>query len=216
MFFLSTLEESIRLEPKDLDKPRADAISLVIEELFVDKIVQDLGLVVTLYDIVSIASGFVHHSDGGPRFQVVFRVVVFRPFAGEVIVGKIKRVSRAGLHVSLGFFDDVIIPEHYLQEESMFDEAEQLWFWKYVGEDGQENKLYMELDEDIRFKSKAVRFQAIPTPEELRKAREKDPLIGTAEKPLALMEVIGEVYSEGLGPVAWWMDDDEENEQMPS
>lgn len=210
MFCVCTLEESIRVEPKDLGKPRAAAVSRVIEDLFIDKVIQDLGLIVTLYDIVNIASGFVHHSDGGARFLTTFRVVVFRPFPGEVIVGKLKRVTREGLHISLGFFEDVLVPEHYLPEVSLFDEAEQLWFWKYVGEDGQEHKLYIELDEDIRFRAKTVKFNTVPTPEQLRKLQGEDPLVGTSEKPFAVMEVIGEIYSDGLGPLAWWMPEDED------
>lgn len=94
MFVLSILEESIRVEPKDLARPRLAAISSVVENLLVDKVVQGLGLVVTLYDVLNIQSGFVHHSDGGVRFLVRFRVVIFRPFPGEVLIAKPKRASK--------------------------------------------------------------------------------------------------------------------------
>jgi hypothetical protein len=32
-------------------------------------------------------------------------------------------MSRNGLHISLEFFEDVLIPEHYLPEPSIFDEV---------------------------------------------------------------------------------------------
>lgn len=56
--------------------------------------IADLGLVVTLYDIQSIQGGFIYPNDGAAYFKVAFRVVVFRPFVGEVIVGKLKSCSR--------------------------------------------------------------------------------------------------------------------------
>lgn len=54
----------------------------------------DVGLVVTLYDILSITGGHIYPSDASPYFDVVFRLVIFRPFLGEVLVGKIKRCTR--------------------------------------------------------------------------------------------------------------------------
>lgn len=94
MFVLSVLEESIRVEPKDLARPRLAAVSSVVESLLVNKVVQGLGLVISLYDVQHIESGFVHHSDGGVRFLVRFRVVVFRPFPGEVLIAKPKKATK--------------------------------------------------------------------------------------------------------------------------
>lgn len=47
---------------------------------------------------------------------VKFRYVVFRPFIGETLVGKIRSCSREGVHVSLGFFDDILIAPGFLLE----------------------------------------------------------------------------------------------------
>ena len=44
----------------------------------------NLGLVVSLYDIASIEGGFVYPNDGAAYFTAKFRLVVFRPFPGEV------------------------------------------------------------------------------------------------------------------------------------
>ena len=68
-----------------------------------DKVIKDLGLVVTLYEIVSIEGGTVYPGEGSAHFHVVFRVVVFRPFEGEVIEGRLKKADRKGLYVSIGF-----------------------------------------------------------------------------------------------------------------
>lgn len=59
-----------------------------------DKVVPDVGLVITVYDIVDISGGFIYPSDGAAIFDVLFRLVVFVPFVGEVIVGRLIRSSR--------------------------------------------------------------------------------------------------------------------------
>ena len=84
------------------------------------QVVKDLGLCVTLYEIVSIEGGTVYPGEGSARFRVVFRVVVFRPFTGEVLEGRLKKANSTGLHISIGFFEDIFIPEHLLQAGQNF------------------------------------------------------------------------------------------------
>jgi hypothetical protein len=51
MFFLSLLEHTIRIPPQMLDVPLLEAISGELQKLFVDKVIKDLGLCVSVYDI---------------------------------------------------------------------------------------------------------------------------------------------------------------------
>ena len=94
MFVLSRLEEHVRVDPQDLERPRAAAIASVLERTLLDRIVPDLGLCATLYDILRVETGIVYPNDGGVWFKVEFRAVVFRPFIGEILIAKIKKESR--------------------------------------------------------------------------------------------------------------------------
>eukprot|EP00775_Hariotina_reticulata_P001173 gene1173-1511_t len=147
MFILTTIEADIRVHPKDLNKPPLIAVTDVIEQQYLDKVVPDLGLVITIYDIQHIKGGHVYPNDGAAYFKARFRCVVFRPFVGEVIVGKLQSCNKEGLRVSLGFFKDVLIPDYALQTPSYFDESEGIWIWKYEGSD-----MFMDIGEEIRFR----------------------------------------------------------------
>ena len=59
-----------------------------------DKVVPKAGLVVCVYDILDIQGGFVYPSDGAAIYDVTFRLVVFLPFIGEVIVGRLASSSK--------------------------------------------------------------------------------------------------------------------------
>lgn len=94
MFIVCTLEDKLRVQPQDLGKPTLEAVTAVIERTYIDKVVPDLGLVITLYDILDIQGGFVFPSDGAAHFDTKFRLVVFKPFVGQVLVGKVESCNK--------------------------------------------------------------------------------------------------------------------------
>lgn len=94
MFIVCTLEDKLRVQPQDLGKPTLEAVTAEIERTYFDKVVPDLGLVITLYDILDIQGGFVFPSDGAAHFDTKFRLVVFKPFVGQVLVGKVESCNK--------------------------------------------------------------------------------------------------------------------------
>lgn len=185
---LTELQDTLRVPPESLSRPLQDAITQELALLYFDKVLKDLGLCVTLYDISNVAGGSVFPGDGAPHFTVDFRLVMFRPFVGEVLIAKLKRCDEAGLYLSLGgFFEDIHIPEHLLHDPSKFDEEEKLWVWNYKDTD-----LFMDIDEDVRFRVVQVKYPPIPIEQE-RDAR-----------PFAPMIITGDINADGLGLVSWW------------
>ena len=158
MFQISRLEDAnVKILPENLGKPRLEAITQEIESLYIDKVIKDLGLVITLYEIVSIEGGTVYPGEGSAHFKVEFRVVVFRPFNGEILEGTLKRADKTGLYVDIGFFSDIFVPEHLMQEPSVFDEDEQLWVWMY-----EDAKMFMDLEEPVRIRVQGIKFPDQP------------------------------------------------------
>jgi len=49
-------------------------------------------------------------------FTATFRLVVFRPFVGEILIGWVSSCTEEGLNVKMEFFDDIFIPKHLLFE----------------------------------------------------------------------------------------------------
>ncbi|XP_059660411.1 uncharacterized protein LOC132306860 [Cornus florida] len=194
MFCLSTIEHTLRLPPHLLNLPLEQAIKCVLEDLFLDKVIADLGLCISVYDIESIDGGFIFPGDGASTYTVKFRLVMFCPIVGEVIVAKLKESDANGLRLSLGFFHDIYVPAHLMPSPSHFEpdpekKNQVRWIWQY----NDDNYPIDELDE-IRFRVESVKFPSIPV------EQEKDP------KPFAPMVVNGTLDCDGgLGPIAWWV-----------
>jgi DNA-directed RNA polymerase subunit E'/Rpb7 len=89
MFMLTSITDTVRVDPASLGLATATAVEQEIGRLYFDKVIRDVGLVISLYDINSTGLGSVHSGDGGAHYLVSFRLVVFRPYEGEVILGKI-------------------------------------------------------------------------------------------------------------------------------
>ncbi|KAI3958819.1 hypothetical protein MKX01_023495 [Papaver californicum] len=116
IFFLSLIEHTLRLPPHLLSLPLPKAIRGELEKLFVDKVIAQLGLCVSIYDIKSINGGFIFAGDGASTYTVDFRLIMFRPFEGEILSGK-------------GFLK-TFVPAHLLPNPSKFSE-DRRWTWMY-------------------------------------------------------------------------------------
>ncbi|KAF7731923.1 DNA-directed RNA polymerase III subunit RPC8 [Apophysomyces ossiformis] len=207
MFVLSELEDTVKIVPNDFRKEDKDAIIDVLNEKFANKVVQEVGLCICVHDILEASEGIILYGDGCSYKKVKFRLVVFRPFVGEILTGKIKSCSPKGVRVTMGFFDDIHIPGVALQAGSEFDPAEQVWVWNYDGE-----KMYMDIDEPIRFRVLRELFtDTTPTThppaghrrQSIADASVSSDLAANSTKiaPYALTCTIQE---DGLGLLSWW------------
>lgn len=133
-----------------------------------------------------------------PRICQVF----FRPLVGEVLLGKLVASDERGLQVSLGFFHDIHIPERFLQEPSVFNQEEKVWVWKFG-----DNDMFMDIGEEIRFRVLAVKFPDL-TANVVQKQPDGTQLVQLIEP----MQIVGDINRDGLGLLAWWSHEEEEEE----
>lgn len=92
------------------------------------QVIQKIGLCISLYDVLWTSEGLIGHGTGlvnvNGKFglpcaswqliltngTVEFRMIVFRPFKGEVLLGKIRSSTVNGINVRTEFFDEIFIP----------------------------------------------------------------------------------------------------------
>ncbi|QCE04767.1 DNA-directed RNA polymerase III subunit RPC8 [Vigna unguiculata] len=192
MFYLSQIEHKLPLPPPRLVLPIREAIHMELEKLFLDKVIANLGLCISVYDIRSIDGGFIFPGDGAPTYTVVFNLIMFRPFVGEIITAKLISSDSNGLQLSLGFFDDIYVPAHHMPYPNHFVEDEQgkrkgVWFWDF-----NEQEYPIQETDVIKFQVQNVSYPQIP----VEQPKES--------KPFAPMLVTGSLDHDGLGPVSWW------------
>lgn len=176
MFTLATVEDSIQLDPSTFSLAHHTALSQEINRKYANKVVRNVGLCVVLYDVVSAADGELRDGDGSLFVSCKFRLVVFAPFMGEILVGWISSCTPEGINVRMEFFDDVFVPSAMLFEGSQFVAKEQAWVWNINDMD-----LYLDTNEKLRFRVERIEYNAEG------------------------MKVVGSCSVEGLGLISWWM-----------
>lgn len=55
-----------------------------IDMKFANKIILEVGLCISVFDFLEVGDPYVYPAEGSAHQRVKFRLVVFRPFAGEV------------------------------------------------------------------------------------------------------------------------------------
>lgn len=232
MFQLVIVEDKLKIVPEQFGRDPTKVLleligtslslssllssSFLLTELkFLNKILLDGGLCISFFDFVSADDPYVYPAEGAAHQLVNFRLVVFRPFINEVLVGRIVTSSKEGLKVSLEFFDDILIPHTFLQAPCEFIEKTNTWNWLFSDDD--ENtvvqSLPYEINEIIRFRVRAVNINAPTSAAKVNNntdtnagaARNRSLSIGNGEDMiLPAMQVIGSVQGDGFGMCSWW------------
>ncbi|XP_053669747.1 DNA-directed RNA polymerase III subunit RPC8 [Anopheles nili] len=228
MFVLAELKDNVRIAPELFGLKLPEAIKDEINRKLANKVLLNVGLCIALKDIVKLGDSIILPGDGASHTEVNFRYIVFRPIIGDVITGKIRSCSREGVHITLGFFDDILIPPSALQHPSRYEEAEQAWVWEYPLEDGNTHDLYMDIGENIKFRVSGEVFEESspigPPDQEVPSSSAGPSSSGAGSSNASAQDVnktpyriVAAINESGLGLLSWWVqqsqeEDDEEAE----
>uniref|UniRef100_A0A060TCC8 DNA-directed RNA polymerase subunit n=1 Tax=Blastobotrys adeninivorans TaxID=409370 RepID=A0A060TCC8_BLAAD len=200
MFFLSKISDLIRIDPESFGKSTERAVEDEIHARFANKVIHNAGLCVCLYDIESIGDGMVKHGDGASFVKVVFRMVMFRPFVGEILVGWVSSCTEEGLKVKMEFFNDIHIPKSLLFDNCVFIPTEQAWVWRIPNDDGTNTDLYIDTNEKIRFRVEQELF----TEQHPKGPTLEDGEAAATQNQTPPYAIIGSCQADGMGLVSWW------------
>ncbi|EJD07480.1 uncharacterized protein FOMMEDRAFT_143872 [Fomitiporia mediterranea MF3/22] len=218
MFVLSTIKDTVALQPSTFALPAEQAIINELNKKYANRVLHDVGLCICVFDIAQAGEGKVRYGDGCLWHRVVFRMVVFRPFSGEVILAKVKSSDEEGIRLSIGFFDDMHIPPSYLPAPSAFDPSERAYFWiaKHapLEEDPEHvctqhelldtptsERMYIDTGEVLRVRVETDEFYD----DEPGPPRASEGVMSTkAERRRPPYSIICSIAEQGLGPLAWW------------
>ncbi|CAL1540413.1 unnamed protein product [Lymnaea stagnalis] len=213
MFILVKMKDTVRTPPRLFHLDTMDAIREALNKKFANKVVYKVGLCIALWDVEKVEDSYIFPGDGATHTIVHFRYVVFRPFVDEILVGRIKSSSKDGVYVTMGFFDDILIPADSLQHPSKFNEQEQLWSWEYEAQEEGKVDLPMEIGGDIRFRIVDETFvDTTPSSPEENKPM-APPATTPAGSSLTMSDpgskkapytLTGSISEMGLGMLSWW------------
>ncbi|KAG5641879.1 hypothetical protein DXG03_004019 [Asterophora parasitica] len=209
MFVLSVLKDTVAIHPSNFGVPADQALISELNKKYANRVLHDIGLCICVFDLSEAGEGKVRYGDGFLWYKVVFRMVVFRPFASEVIIAKVKSSDQEGIRLSVGFFDDIYIPVAYLPQPTAFDPNERAHFWlpdsdlektHEMLDTPVAERMYIDQGEVVRVRVEADDF----FDDEPGPPRMADGVQVHREAKRAPYNVVCSIAEQGLGPVSWW------------
>lgn len=108
MYLISKIEDTVRIPPSRFDEPVKDIAVEVLNENYVGKIDNKLGLMVTVKDIEEIGVGKVIMGDGAAYHEVVFTALFFKPELHEIVEGEVIEITEFGAFIRIGPVDGLV------------------------------------------------------------------------------------------------------------
>ena len=119
-----TLKKEIILTPSDLKKSN---LKTTIKGKLIEKVIgnctEKYGYFIKVIDVPNIPNGYIMDTTGDIVFNIEYRVIVMRPFKGEICEGEVERIlpDKAGIHVRVGpmtvFISEEDIPSIYKKDD---------------------------------------------------------------------------------------------------
>jgi len=193
MFILTTISDLVQITPEDFQKPSAEALEDNLNEKYANKVIQKIGLCICVYDILKASDGLIGHGTGIVNVNVEFRLIVFRPFKGEILLGQISSASEWGMKVRLEFFDDILVPPNLMFQGSYFNVQEQCWVWNNHG-----TEYFYDKHEWVRIRVEQEHWHdQSPVAPALRES-------AAAQERVSPYSITTSMLQSAMGPIAWW------------
>lgn len=108
MFYLTEVEDHIRVEPKLFGLPTNEAVDKQLRETYVDYYDKELGKVVMVVEVLEVGEGVIIPGDGAAYYSSRFKLLVWKPELQEIVQGIISEITNFGAFIDMGVMRGMI------------------------------------------------------------------------------------------------------------
>ena len=102
MFYLTEVEDYIRVDPKLFGLPTTEAIDKQLKETYADYYDKELGKVIAVLEVSKIEEGVIIPGDGAAYYNSKFKLLIWKPELQELVYGTISEITSFGAFIDLG------------------------------------------------------------------------------------------------------------------
>jgi len=108
MFRIITVEDVIKIHPKNFGENLEESIEKTIYENIIDKIEPKYGVFLSLIKINEIGEGKIYPADPYIYYNVNFDILVYKPELNEIVYGEVIENTTFGSFIKIGPFDSLV------------------------------------------------------------------------------------------------------------
>jgi len=108
MFYISDVEDYIRVEPKLFGLPTIESVEQQLKETYADYYDKDIGKVIAIIDVLEVGEGVIIPGDGAAYYRSRFKLLVWKPELQELTYGTVSEITSFGAFIDLGVIKGMI------------------------------------------------------------------------------------------------------------
>ena len=200
-----TLADVVQILPSEFHKPSIRAIEDWVNGKYADKVIHKVGLCVGFHSLISASEGLIGHGNGIVNVNVDFRLIVFRPFKGEILRGTISHSNMQGIYLSMDFFEDIVVPPAFLFDNTTWgadDQGTEAWIWR-----SGDNEYFFDKAERCMMRVEQEEWNDLspqmkrPDDYDVERRDEYGLKVGP-------YRILASMMHSGLGPTLWWLSEE--------
>ncbi|MEM5815270.1 MAG: DNA-directed RNA polymerase [Candidatus Aenigmatarchaeota archaeon] len=131
MYEIVTIKEKIKVSPENFGLDEEKAIETTIRENYESIIDQKLGMILlSLVSIDNIEEGKIYPADPNIYYSVTFKMLVFKPELGELVIGEVVDNTEFGAFVRIGPIDGLVHISQLMDDYVSFDKKNSVFLGK--------------------------------------------------------------------------------------
>ena len=123
MFYLTEIEDYVRVDPKLFGLPTLQAVSEQLNETYENYYDKEVGKVMSVIEVLNVGDGVIIPGDGAAYYKCLFRVLAWKPELQELVHGKIGEITSFGAFIELGSMRGMIHISQTMDDYVSFSES---------------------------------------------------------------------------------------------
>jgi len=108
MFYLTEVEDHVRVEPKLFGLETIEAVGQQLKEVYREHYDKELGKVVSVVEVTEVGDGVIIPGDGAAYYNSKFKLLTWKPEMHEIAYGSISEITNFGAFIDLGVMQGMI------------------------------------------------------------------------------------------------------------
>ncbi len=130
MYKLITVEDKVRVDPKNFDMDIKEAVKKSLQETAESKLDPEVGFMLAVDEIIEIGEGRIYPGDGAIYYDVRYRMLAFMPEVHEIVEGEVVDVASFGAFVRIGPIDAMAHISQAMDDKVIFDKKNSVFVGK--------------------------------------------------------------------------------------
>lgn len=108
MFYLTEVQDFVRVEPKLFGLPTVKAVDEQLRETYSDYYDKELGRAIAVIEVLDVGEGVLIPGDGAAYYNSRFKLLVWKPELQELVYGEVSEITSFGAFIDLGVMRGMI------------------------------------------------------------------------------------------------------------